>query len=88
VPPAANRDEGRWEDSDRFDIHRQPSQIFTFSFGPHFCLGANLARIEARIALETILPRIPDWTADLDRAELTLGIDTRGWDTLPVDIPG
>jgi cytochrome P450 len=88
VPPAANRDESRWEDSDRFDIHRQPSQIFTFSFGPHFCLGANLARIEARIALETILPRIPDWTADLDHAELTLGIDTRGWDTLPVDIPG
>jgi cytochrome P450 len=87
VPPAANRDEARWEDADRFDIHRQPGQIFTFSFGPHFCLGANLARIEARIALETILPRIPDWTADLDRAELTLGIDTRGWDTLPVDIP-
>jgi cytochrome P450 len=87
VPPAANRDESKWEDSDRFDIHRQPSQIFTFSFGPHFCLGANLARIEARIALETILPRIPDWTADLDHAELTLGIDTRGWDTLPVDIP-
>jgi cytochrome P450 len=87
VPPAANRDESRWEHADEFDIHRQPGQIFTFSFGPHFCLGANLARIEARIALETILPRIPDWTADLDHAELTLGIDTRGWDTLPVDIP-
>jgi cytochrome P450 len=87
VPPAANRDESRWERADEFDIHRQPGQIFTFSFGPHFCLGANLARIEARIALETILPRIPDWTADAEHAELTLGIDTRGWDTLPVDIP-
>jgi cytochrome P450 len=85
VPPAANRDEAKWDEPDRFDIHRTPGQIFTFSFGPHFCLGANLARIEARIALETILPRIPDWTADLDRSELTLGIDTRGWDTLPVD---
>jgi cytochrome P450 len=86
VPPAANRDESKWEDSDRFDVHRQPGQIFTFSFGPHFCLGANLARIEARIALETILAVIPDWTVDQEQAELTLGIDTRGWDTLPVDV--
>ena len=61
LPPAANRDESKWEDPERFDIHREPAQIFTFSFGPHFCLGANLARLEARIALETILPRIPDW---------------------------
>jgi cytochrome P450 len=87
VPPAANRDESRWDHPDQFDIHRQPGQIFTFSFGPHFCLGANLARIEARIALETILGRIPDWTVDLDNAELTAGIDTRGWDALPVEIP-
>jgi len=87
VPPAANRDERVWEDPDRFDIHRDPRQIFTFSFGPHFCLGANLARLEARIALETILPRIPEWTVDKKRSELTGGIDTRGWARLPVDIP-
>ncbi len=87
VPPAANRDERKWEESDRFDIHRDPNQIFTFSFGPHFCLGANLARLEARIALETILPRIPEWTADKEHSELTGGIDTRGWARLPVDIP-
>ncbi len=86
LPPAANRDEAKWEDSERFDIHRKPAQIFTFSFGPHFCLGANLAKIEARIALETILPRIPEWTADYDNATLTKGIDTRGWESLPVDV--
>ena len=87
VPPAANRDERKWEDPDRFDIHREPNQIFTFSFGPHFCLGANLARLEARIALETILPRIPEWTVDKEHSELTGGIDTRGWARLLVDIP-
>ncbi len=68
-------------------IHREPAQIFTFSFGPHFCLGANLARLEARIALETILPRIPEWSVDEEQSELTGGIDTRGWARLPVDIP-
>lgn len=87
VPPAANRDERKWDDPDRFDIHREPSQIFTFSFGPHFCLGANLARLETRIALETILPRIPEWTVDQENSELTGGIDTRGWARLPVDVP-
>jgi cytochrome P450 len=87
LPPAANRDEDKWEDPERFDIHREPQQIFTFSFGPHFCLGANLARIEARIALETILPRIPEWTVDYENATFTPGIDTRGWRDLPVTIP-
>jgi cytochrome P450 len=87
LPPSANRDETKWEDSERFDIHRKPGQIFTFSFGPHFCLGANLAKIEARIALETILPRIPEWTVDYDNATLTKGIDTRGWERLPVSVP-
>jgi cytochrome P450 len=58
----------------------------TFGFGPHFCLGANLARLEMRIALETLLERIPEWTVDHSGAELTLGIATRGWDRLPVSV--
>jgi cytochrome P450 len=86
VPPAANRDETKWDDPDRFDIHRPAQQHMTFSFGPHFCLGANLARIEGHIALETILSRIPDWTVDEEKAALTKGCDTRGWDTLPVTV--
>jgi cytochrome P450 len=86
LPPAANRDERKWENSEQFDIHRDPSQIFTFSFGPHFCLGANLAKLELRIALETILSRIPEWQCDYDNAALTKGIDTRGWERLPVGV--
>jgi hypothetical protein len=42
--------------------------------------------VEARIALETILPRIPEWTCDFEHAELTGGIDTRGWAKLPVSV--
>ncbi|MGO8860319.1 MAG: cytochrome P450 [Acidimicrobiales bacterium] len=86
VPPAANRDETKWEEPDRFDILRKPAQIFTFGFGPHFCLGANLAKVEGRVALETILSRIPEWTVDYDNASLTKGIDTRGWESLPVTV--
>ena len=87
LPPSANRDERKWgEDAEVFDIHRPPGQILTFSFGNHYCLGANLAKIEARIALETILKRIPEWHVDYDEAQLTKGIDTRGWETLPVTV--
>ena len=84
LPGAANRDDRRIADPDTFDIHRDPSQIFTFSFGPHFCLGASLARLELRLVLEAVLERFPDWTVDDDNARLTQGIDTRGWDALPV----
>ena len=87
LPGSANRDERRWgEDAELFDIHRKPGQILTFSFGTHYCLGANLAKIEARIALETILKRIPEWHVDYDEAQLTKGIDTRGWERLPVTV--
>jgi cytochrome P450 len=84
LPPSANRDERQFADADVFDIQRDPSQIFTFSFGPHFCLGASLARLEMRLVLEAVLDRFPEWTVDYDNAELTKGIDTRGWECLPV----
>jgi cytochrome P450 len=84
LPAAANRDDRRYTDPDTFDIRRTPGQIFTFGFGAHFCLGASLARLEARLALEAVLARLPEWTVDEDHATLTGGIDTRGWDFLPV----
>lgn len=87
IPGAANRDETKWDDPERFDIHRKPAQVFTFGFGPHFCLGASLAKIEGRIALETLLARIPEWEVDHEAALLTAGIDTRGWAALPVAVP-
>src|SRR5262249_33979206 len=86
LPPSANRDERQFANADVFDIHRSPSQIFTFSFGPHFCLGASLARSEMRLVLEAVLERFPEWTVDHADAEMTKGIDTRGWERLPVSI--
>jgi len=56
---SANRDAEMFEDPDRFDIDRRPQHV-AFGIGNHFCLGANLARMEMRVALTELLRRIPD----------------------------
>jgi cytochrome P450 len=86
LPGSANRDERLHPEPDTFDITRKPGQIFTLSFGPHYCLGASLARLETRLAIEAVIKRFPDWTVDYEDAQLTSGIDTRGWDRLPIEI--
>jgi cytochrome P450 len=58
---AANRDDDQFEDAARFDIHRDTQGHLAFGFGAHFCLGASLARLEAKIALETLLRGFPDF---------------------------
>jgi cytochrome P450 len=81
---AANRDDRRFADGDRFDIHRQIGQHLTFGYGIHFCLGAALARLEGRVALEEVLKRFPEWDVDRDRAKMASTSTVRGWETLPV----
>jgi cytochrome P450 len=81
---AANRDERRYEDPDRFDVHRDLSQHLTFGYGLHYCLGAALARLEGRVALDELLNRFPDWEVDYEHIELAPTSTVRGWDAMPV----
>ena len=81
---AANRDERRFENPDTFDIHRTGANShLSFGRGTHFCLGASLARVEARVALEEILKRWPDWTLDMENARRAPTATVRGWDSMP-----
>ena len=85
---AAVRDSRQFPpDGEVFDIHREQRQHLAFSVGTHFCLGSALARLEARIALEEILKRFPEWTPDLANATLSPTSTVRGWESMPVFIP-
>ena len=80
---SANRDERRYPDADRFDIHRRATHL-GFGQGLHFCLGAALARMEARVALEEVLNRWTDWEVDYPNAARARTTSVRGWAQLPV----
>jgi cytochrome P450 len=84
IMASANHDERRFPDPERFDVRRGPTGIMTFAFGTHFCLGAALARLQGRVAIEEMLQRFPEWTVDEDGAVLQVTSTTRGWDSLPI----
>ena len=87
VNASANRDERKWgETADRFDIHRRVDQHLSFGFGLHFCLGAALARLEGRVALEEFLKRFPEWSVDYENSERSHTSTVRGWDRLELVI--
>jgi len=69
--------------NDRFDIHRNIGQHLTFGYGAHYCLGAALARLEGRIALDEVLNRFPNWEIDLEHARRAPTSTVRGWDSMP-----
>ena len=81
---AANRDSRKFADGDTFDIHRNIDQHLAFGYGIHFCLGAALARIEGRVALDEVLDRWPEWDIDWDTAVQARTSTVRGWESLPV----
>ena len=81
---SANRDDRQFPDGDRFDIHREIGHHLSFGYGLHFCLGAALARLEGRVALDEVLNRFPDWEVDRERAVQARTSTVRGWESLPV----
>ena len=81
---SATRDERHFPDGDRFDIHREVGRHQAFGYGIHLCLGAALARLEGRVALDEVLQRFPEWEVDYDSAERAHASTVRGWETLPV----
>ncbi|MGO9510967.1 MAG: cytochrome P450 [Mycobacterium sp.] len=83
---SANRDERHFDEPDRFDIHRRPGGLLTFGRGAHFCLGAPMARLEGRVALEEVLKRFPKWEVDIDSARRSRTSTVRGWDSMPTII--
>jgi cytochrome P450 len=84
---SGNRDERKFSDPDRFDIRRAIDHHLAFGYGTHFCLGAALARLEGRVALDEVLARFPTWEVDWDNAVQARTSTVRGWESLPVVTP-
>jgi len=81
---AANRDPKQFEDPDRFDVGRQDNKHLSFALGSHFCLGAQLARLEGRIAVETLLRRMPGLRLEGPQPRYREHFNLRGLKSLPV----
>jgi len=83
---SANRDERRWDRPDVLDITRNPAGHLAFGHGIHHCLGAALARLETRVALETLLPVLGEYEIDATGAERVHSGNVRGFRRLPVTV--
>ncbi len=86
---SANRDERVFAAADRYDLDRPPTemqQLASFGFGRHFCLGASLARLEARVCLEELVARVADYDVDSAAARRVHSVNVRGFASLPTTV--
>jgi cytochrome P450 len=83
---SANRDERAFERPDVYDLDRDTSKLVSFGSGRHFCLGAALARLEARVGLDELVSRVSDYEIDPDRCERVHSINVRGFASVPTTV--
>ncbi|HME71310.1 MAG TPA: cytochrome P450 [Myxococcota bacterium] len=81
---SANRDERAFEDPDRYDLLRSTRASLSFGHGTHFCLGAALARLEGRVALEEVWQRFPEYDVDPEGIVRVHSVNVRGFAALPI----
>jgi cytochrome P450 len=95
IPPAskvllltgsAGRDERAFPQPDTFDVRRHFDQHVSFGYGIHFCIGAALARLEGRVALDETLDRFPEWEVDYESSTFLFTSTVRGYSNLPVTV--
>jgi cytochrome P450 len=89
VVGSANRDERTFRGADRYDLDRpekELQQIASFGFGRHFCLGASLARLEARVCLEELVGRVRSYEIDPGGTERVHSVNVRGFASLPTTV--
>ena len=87
IQAATGRDPRQFVDPERLNVERKIERHLSFGFGPHVCLGAPLARLEARIALEETLARFSEWDVDWERCEVVhTGSAVRGYSKLPIRV--
>ena len=84
---SANRDERAFPDPDRYDLDRaELSQLVSFGFGRHFCMGASLARLEARVCLEELVARVRDYEIDPAGIRRVHSVNVHGFAALPTTV--
>jgi cytochrome P450 len=87
VHASTGRDPRHFRDPDTLDVEREIERHLSFGFGLHVCMGASLARMEARVLLEEVLARFPEWDVEWEKTEIVhTGSAVRGYSRLPVTL--
>jgi cytochrome P450 len=83
---SANRDPRVFDDPERYDLDRDTSELVSFGVARHYCLGASLARLEARIVLHELVRRVADYDVDADNSRRVHSVNVRGFESLPTTV--
>jgi len=83
---SANRDESVFPDADRYDLDRDTGRLVSFGSGRHFCMGAPMARLEARVGLTELVDRVATYDVDPEGIERVHSINVRGLAAMPTTV--